>query len=144
MPQGKESPMSAIPEHLAKVPAGASRFAPFPNSRKVYITGSRPDIRVPMREVRLSDTPASFGAEPNAPVYLYDTSGPYTDPGFQADLRGGLPELRGSWIDERGDTERLAELSSEFGRRRLADGRLASLRFPNVTRPRRARSGSNV
>lgn len=77
---------------------------PFPNSRKVYLTGSRPDIRVPVREISLADTPPPSAAK-NPPVFVYDTSGPYTDPEVRIDLRKGLPDVRSRWIDERGDTE---------------------------------------
>ncbi len=63
---------------------------PLPNSRKIYVEGSRPDIRVPMREISQTDTPASFGAEKNPPLVVYDTSGPYTDPAAQIDIRSGL------------------------------------------------------
>ena len=80
-------------------------IAPFPNSRKVYIEGSRPDIRVPMREITQSATPASFGGEPNPPLFVYDTSGPYTDPAASIDIRSGLATPRLPWIVERGDTE---------------------------------------
>ncbi|MCK9261955.1 MAG: phosphomethylpyrimidine synthase ThiC, partial [Azoarcus sp.] len=80
-------------------------IAPLPNSRKVYIAGARADIQVPMREISQSDTPASFGAEPNPPIYVYDCSGPYSDPTAKIDIRSGLPALRAGWIEERGDTE---------------------------------------
>src|SRR5690606_34134870 len=72
----------------------AAAIQPLPNSRKVYVQGSRPDIRVPMREISQSDTPASFGAEPNPPVFVYDTSGPYTEPGAAIDIRSGLSTPR--------------------------------------------------
>ena len=85
---------------------------PLPNSRKVYVTGSRPDIRVPMREISQSETPTNMGGEKNPPIYVYDCSGPYTDPEAKIDLRQGLPALRESWIEERGDTERLPVQSS--------------------------------
>ncbi|WP_374439348.1 phosphomethylpyrimidine synthase ThiC [Pseudomonas panipatensis] len=117
---------------------------PFPNSRKVYLTGSRPDIRVPLREISLSDTPTAFGGEQNAPVFVYDTSGPYTDPDVRIDLRKGLPDVRSRWIDERGDTEILPGLTSEFGQARLADASLDALRFAHVRTPRRAKPGANV
>ena len=94
---------------------------PFPNSRKVYETGSRPDIRVPMREITVSDTHSSEGVEHNLPVFVYDTSGPYTDPDVDIDVRQGLPALRARWIRERGDTDELPYLTSEYGRERLAD-----------------------
>ena len=90
-----------------------------PASRKVYIEGSTPDIRVPMREISLTDTPTGLGGEKNPPVLVYDTSGPYTDPNVAIDLTRGLPDLRGPWIDARGDTEKLSGLSSEFGQQRL-------------------------
>ena len=117
---------------------------PFPNSRKVYLTGSRPDIRVPVREISLADTPTAFGGEKNPPVFVYDTSGPYTDPEVRIDLRKGLPDVRSRWIDERGDTEILPGLTSEFGQARLADASLDALRFAHVRTPRRAKPGANV
>ncbi|MGZ8228667.1 MAG: phosphomethylpyrimidine synthase ThiC [Burkholderiales bacterium] len=117
---------------------------PLPNSRKVYVEGSRPDIRVPMREICQADTPASFGAEKNPPVLVYDTSGLYTDPAAKIDIRSGLPALRARWIEERGDTEPLAGPSSSDGRERLADPQLATLRFDLTRAPRRARPGMNV
>ena len=118
---------------------------PLPNSRKVYVEGSRPDIRAPMREIRQSDTPTSFGAEPNPPIFVYDCSGPYTDPAAHIDIRQGLPALRQRWIEERNDTEVLPDLSSEYGRARAATPKLDELRFPGLHRkPRRAKSGQNV
>ncbi|MDO9597553.1 MAG: phosphomethylpyrimidine synthase ThiC [Azoarcus sp.] len=123
----------------------AAAIAPLPNSRKVYVEGSRPDIRVPMREISQSDTPASFGAEPNPPITVYDCSGPYSDPAAKIDIRSGLTALRQRWIEERGDTEVLPDLSSEFGRVRAADPKLDELRFPGLHRkPRRAVDGANV
>ena len=118
---------------------------PLPNSRKVYVTGSRPDIQVPMREISQSDTPATLGAEPNPPIYVYDCSGPYTDPQAQIDIRKGLAALRTAWIEERNDTEALSGLSSEYGLARLHDASLTAMRFPGLVRqPRRARAGKNV
>ncbi|MFO1234502.1 MAG: phosphomethylpyrimidine synthase ThiC [Rivihabitans pingtungensis] len=117
---------------------------PLPNSKKIYVTGSRPDIRVPMREISQADTPTSFGGEANPPITVYDTSGPYTDPAVRIDVRSGLAALRAAWIEERQDTELLADLSSEYGRQRAADEKLDPLRF-NLTRaPRRAKAGANV
>ncbi|WP_374477242.1 phosphomethylpyrimidine synthase ThiC [Zoogloea sp.] len=119
--------------------------APLPNSRKVHIEGSRPDIRVPMREIAQADTPTGFGGEKNPPIFVYDCSGPYTDPTARIDIRSGLPALRQRWIEERGDTEVLPDLSSEFGRARAADPKLDELRFPGLHRkPRRALPGKNV
>ena len=123
----------------------AAAVAPLPNSRKVYVQGSRPDIRVPMREVSQSDTPASMGSESNPPVPVYDCSGPYTDPSVKIDIRNGLNALRAGWIAERGDTEELAALTSRYGNERAADTAAAALRFPGLQRkPRRALPGRNV
>ena len=118
---------------------------PLPNSRKIYVEGSRPDVRVPMREITQADTPTAFGGEKNPPIYVYDCSGPYTDPAARIDIRNGLPALRAGWIAERNDTEALADLSSEFGRKRAADTSLDELRFPGLHRkPLRAKAGKNV
>ncbi|WP_043310385.1 phosphomethylpyrimidine synthase ThiC [Pseudomonas sp. ML96] len=117
---------------------------PFPRSQKIYVQGSRPDIRVPMREISLDVTPTAFGGEINAPVTVYDTSGPYTDPNVQIDVRQGLADVRSAWIEDRGDTEKLPGLSSEFGQRRLNDAELSAMRFAHVRNPRRAKAGKNV
>ncbi|MBD1549850.1 phosphomethylpyrimidine synthase ThiC [Pseudomonas typographi] len=117
---------------------------PFPRSEKIYVQGSRPDIRVPMRAISLDVTPTDFGGEINAPVLVYDTSGPYTDPSVTIDVRKGLADVRSGWLESRGDTERLAGLSSHFGLQRLADPALAALRFAHMNNPRRAKAGANV
>jgi len=117
---------------------------PFPRSQKIYVQGSRPDIRVPMREISLDVTPTDFGGEINAPVLVYDTSGPYTDPNVTIDVRKGLADVRSAWIDDRGDTELLAGLSSHFGQERLASPELTAMRFAHVRNPRRAKAGKNV
>ncbi|MCX7042165.1 MAG: phosphomethylpyrimidine synthase ThiC, partial [Gammaproteobacteria bacterium] len=117
---------------------------PILGSKKVYIEGSRPDIRVPMREIALANTPKTFGTELNAPFSVYDTSGPYTDPDATIDLGAGLAALRAKWIEERGDSEVLGALSSEFGRGRETDTRLDPVRFAHLRHPRRAKSGMNV
>jgi phosphomethylpyrimidine synthase len=89
--------------------------------------------------------PTGFGGEKNPPIFVYDCSGPYTDPAARIDIRSGLPALRQRWIEERGDTEVLPDLSSEFGRARAADPKLDELRFPGLHRkPRRAKAGANV
>jgi phosphomethylpyrimidine synthase len=117
----------------------------YPASEKVYITGSRPDIRVPMRKVSLSETPNSFGTEQNPPVFLYDTSGSFTDPAVTIDLKSGLAPVRTAWISERGDTEQLDTLSSSYGQQRLTDPKLDAIRFPTLHRlPVRAKAGANV
>ena len=118
---------------------------PLPNSRKVYIEGSRPDIQVAMREISQADTPTGFGGEKNPPIFVYDCSGPYSDPAATIDIRSGLPALRAQWIAERGDTEELPDLTSEYGRQRATDTALDELRFPGLHRkPRRAKAGANV
>ena len=122
----------------------SAAIAPLPASRKIFVAGSRPDLRVPMREIAQSDTPASFGAEKNPPIVVYDTSGPYTDPDARIDIRRGLPALRAGWIAERGDTVELDGPTSAYGRERLADAALAGLRFDLKRRPRRAKPGANV
>ncbi len=137
--------MNANPQFLAataKVDEAA--IQPLPNSRKIYVEGSRPDIRVPMREISQSDTPAAMGAEKNPPIYVYDTSGLYTDPTAKIDIRSGLPALRAGWIAERGDTEELSGPSSQYGVERLNDPKLAELRFDLHRKPRRALAGKNV
>ncbi|ACT46946.1 phosphomethylpyrimidine synthase ThiC [Methylotenera mobilis] len=121
-----------------------SATTPFAKSRKVYVEGSRPDIRVPFREISLSDTPSAFGAEKNPPVVVYDTSGPYTDPTISIDIRNGLPALRTGWITERGDVEQLDGPTSEFGHQRLVDPELSEMRFNLHRKPLRAKAGANV
>ena len=137
--------MNAIPKFLsATATVDQAAIAPLPNSRKIYVEGSRPDMRVPMREIRQSDTAASFGGEANPPIYVYDTSGPYTDPDVTIDIRSGLATPRLAWILERGDTEQLPGPSSDYGRARLDDPALAELRFNLRRQPRRAVAGANV
>jgi phosphomethylpyrimidine synthase len=126
----------------AKVDAAA--VSPLPASRKIYVQGVRADVRVPMREISQTDTPASFGAERNPALAVYDTSGPYTDPDVRIDIRQGLPALRARWIDERNDTVMLDGPTSAYGRTRLGDPKLSGLRFDLHRAPRRAKSGANV
>ncbi|MGH1401788.1 MAG: phosphomethylpyrimidine synthase ThiC [Acinetobacter tandoii] len=115
-----------------------------PASNKVYIEGSRPDIRVPFREISLTDTPTGLGGEQNLPLRVYDTSGVYTDPNVSIDLNKGLPWVRQTWIEERDDTEVLTGLTSKFGQERLKDIRTADIRFAHIQNPRRAKAGKNV
>jgi len=137
--------MNANPKFIAATAhVDAAAVQPLPNSRKVYVQGSRPDLQVPMREISQADTPASFGAEKNPPIYVYDTSGPYTDPAAKIDIRDGLAPLRAQWIDERGDTIELTGPSSSFGMERLRDPKLTELRFNLQRKPRRAKPGMNV
>ncbi len=147
--------MNANPKFLAATAhVDEAAVHPLPNSRKIYVQGSQPDIRVPMREISQADTPLMFSgengaggahAEPNPPIFVYDCSGPYSDPAAKIDIRTGLPALRTRWIEARGDTEVLADLSSEYGRQQAANPELAAMRFPGLHRtPRRARAGMNV
>ena len=139
--------MSAVPDRVLSECAevDTASIQPFPNSKKIYVTGSRDDIRVPMREITLSPTRSGTQTETNAAVTVYDTSGPYTDPAVAIDIRKGLPDVRSAWIEAREDTQVLAQLSSEYGRRRAADPQLDSLRFAGHHRqPRRAKPGANV
>ncbi len=137
--------MNANPQFIgqsARVDEAAIK--PLPMSRKVYVEGSRPDIRVPMREISQHDTPLQNGTEKNPPIFVYDTSGPYTDPQAKIDIRSGLTSVRGNWIAERNDTEELSGPTSAYGRERLNDPKLAELRFNLQRLPRRAKSGMNV
>ena len=117
---------------------------PFPNSKKIYVSGSRSDIRVPMREIKQHETISDQGSTPNSVVTVYDTSGKYTDPEEHIDIRKGLKNTREGWIDERGDTERLEDLSSKYGRQRSVDPALSHLHFARQLLPRRAKNGLNV
>lgn len=122
----------------------------YPDSEKVYLNGTLyPDLRVGMRRVNLTPT-VSIDAEgrrverPNAPVYVYDTSGPYSDRNIDIDLKKGLPRLREPWILKRGGVERLPEISSEYGRQRRNDHSLDALRFEHIALPLRAKKGSQI
>jgi phosphomethylpyrimidine synthase len=118
--------------------------APFPASQKIYVSGSSADIRVPMREISQHETHSVSGTEQNPPVTVYDTSGPYTDPEVDIDLRLGLEPLRSAWIEARQDTEAMTGPSSEFGRARLVDPKTELLRFEHLRAPSCARTGKNV
>ena len=138
--------MSAVADAFKNETARVDEQAvqPFPNSKKIYVSGSRTDIRVPMREIACSDTLSSTGKQANTAITVYDTSGPYTDPEAHIDIRTGLSALRQGWIEERDDTELLPQLTSVYGRQRLLDSKLAHLRFQHQHSPRRARPGRNV
>ncbi|HIC8861376.1 TPA: phosphomethylpyrimidine synthase ThiC [Aeromonas hydrophila] len=120
-----------------------------PNSRRIFIEGSRADIRVPLREIQLADTFVGGTKdvpqfEPNEPVPVYDTSGRYGEEGVAIDVRRGLPRLRENWVLERDDTDALPGLSSTFTQERLADEGLDHLRFEHLPKPRRAKPGRRV
>jgi phosphomethylpyrimidine synthase len=116
---------------------------PFPNSTKVFTKGSRDDIMVPMRQIKLTDTIGDL-AEKNDPIHVYDTSGPYTDPTKSISYRKGIDSLRSNWIEERGDTEVLDGVSSSFSNERRHNKELDELRFEHLRAPRRAKKGKNV
>lgn len=138
--------MSAIPEDFINKTNQLSDEVtqPFTGSKKIYITGSRPDIRVPMREITTTPTHTDQGEEANLPITVYDTSGPYTDPEVSIDLLKGLPDVRDAWIKERNDTDQLDGPSSEFGTTRQNDPELAKLRFEHIRNPKKAKAGQNV
>jgi phosphomethylpyrimidine synthase len=117
---------------------------PLGGSKKIYLQGSRADIRVPMREITVTGTRLQNGIEKNPAIRVYDTTGPYTDPDIKIDLEKGLPQARATWINERNDTEILSKVSSPFMQQRQHDPALAHLRFEHVRLPRRAKPGCNV
>ncbi|MGH8475327.1 MAG: phosphomethylpyrimidine synthase ThiC [Methylococcales bacterium] len=138
--------MSVIPKQLLSVvtDGNEARILLFPGSEKIYIQGSRLDMRVPMRKISLSPTRGMNGIEANCPVFVYDTSGPYTDRNVSTDLVEGLPAVRSLWISERDDSNMLERPTSEYGLRRSQDRALNGLRFAHIHKPRRARAGHNV
>ncbi len=138
--------MSVIPKEFVSGDTGRNeaKIPQFPASEKVYMHGTRSGIRVPMRKISLAPTPTVTGFETNSPVFVYDTSGPYTDRTLATDLGKGLPAVRERWILDRGDTEQLAAPSSGYGRLRLNDRTLDRLRFEHIRKPRRACNENNV
>jgi len=138
--------MNANPDHfLEKISSlDTTSKQHFPNSRKIYVEGSRADIQVPMREIGLTATETENGIEENDPLRVYDSSGIYSDKEAQINLRAGLPPIRASWIEERADTEILESVSSTYGQARQSDLNTVHLRFEHLKNPRRARAGSNV
>ncbi len=137
--------MNAKPQFLSdKASLDDDALASFPNSRKIYVDGKLFDIRVPMREITQSPTQSELGKTENPKIYVYDTSGPYTDPSAKVDIRKGLPELRKTWIEARNDTELLNGPTSIYGKKRASDPELASMRFDLARNPLRAKTGKNV
>ncbi|AZS51920.1 phosphomethylpyrimidine synthase ThiC [Entomomonas moraniae] len=121
-----------------------SVIAPFPNSKKIYVQGSKPSIQVPMREVSVSSTQTSSTPEYNPSVTIYDTSGIYTDPQANIDICKGLPDIRSIWINDRQATEQLTQLSSNFAQQRLTNPELQSMRFGLNRLPKKAKAGQNI
>ena len=138
--------MNAIPDSILSDTATVDKKAveAIPNSKKIHVIGSRPDIRVPMREISCSPTQTQKGLEENTPITVYDTSGPYTDPEASIDIRKGLQPLRAHWVAERNDTVELVGPSSNFGIERLNDPELQKLRYAEPPKPREAKAGANV
>lgn len=135
--------MSETLNNLKKI--NKSYIQNLPNSRKIYETGSTKDIKVPIREITLSPTALSDGSfEENPPLFVYDTTGPYTDPNTNIDLHAGLQRLREKWITDREDTEKLNDFNSAYFHRRNNDDNLSTLRFPNIPKPTRAKKGKNI
>ena len=131
---------------IHKIPKKSDKktLEPFPASRKIYVKGSKPDIKVPMREVVQTPTQTKEGEEINPPILIYDTSGPYTDPNSEIDLSKGLVPLRTNWIEKRKDTEILTERTSTFAKQLDISRELKSLTYPNLPQPRKAKQGNNV
>ena len=138
--------MSAVPDDFLhdRDRLNEEMRQPFPGSRRIYVDGQQPGVRVPMREISCSPTRTEDGFEQNPPVTVYDTSGPYQDSDTAIDLLQGLPALRADWIAARGDTEQLAGPSSDYSQVRAADAATAELRFGHIRAPRRAVAGANV
>jgi len=135
-----------INENGHGVPTSTLSTTPFPASRKIYVAGTQPGVRVPMREIALTPTKPMNGgpATPNEPVAVYDTSGPYTDPSVEIDVRSGLAPLRRPWVLSRQDVDELPAVTSSYGRLRAADPKLVELRFRHIRKPLKAKSGLNV
>jgi len=118
---------------------------PFPKSRKIYVKGNMHDVEVAMREIELEDSSPAFGGSTrNLSVTVYDTSGPYTDPDYEIDVRKGLKPLRADWILARGDVEELPEFTSKFARSTAGKSKVRGIKFENTRKPLRAKSDSNV
>ena len=141
-------PVTPVTSSTSEQPSPTSTIttSPLPASKKVYIEGQLPGVRVAMREIALQPTTSGNGAPPtpNGSVTVYDTSGPYTDATADIDIRRGLPPLRRAWIEQREDVEELSDVSSDYGRQRANDPALAHLRFQHIRKPLRAKPGQNV
>ena len=134
------------------IPSEASQITrdAFPASKKVYVNGTiHPEIKVAMREIELTESKpmfkdGEFSKDENPPVTVYDTSGPYTDPSIEIDVKEGIPRIREQWIMDRGDVQQLDEITSEFGKERLYNSELDHLRFDHIKKPLVAKDGANV
>ncbi|MCG8381964.1 MAG: phosphomethylpyrimidine synthase ThiC [Gammaproteobacteria bacterium] len=146
MSQSQTPTEKALPETFVKQTQILSSEVtqPYRNSKKVWVEGSRPDIRVGMREIYQSNTQSHLGTEENPPIPVYDVSGPFTDPNVNIDLTKGIPAIRTAWIEEREDTQLLDGPSSEYGQTRQSDPSLAHLRFEHIRVPRKATVGKTV
>ncbi|MBR9814497.1 phosphomethylpyrimidine synthase ThiC [bacterium] len=138
--------MSAVPEDFLhdRERLNDEMRQPFPGSKRIYVPGQQPGVRVPMREIACSPTRTEDGMEHNPPVTVYDTAGPYQDADADIDLQAGLAPLRAQWIETRGDTEQLGGPSSDYGQVRAADAATKDLRFGHIREPRKAKAGANV
>lgn len=121
----------------------------FPNSRKVYLQGEHPGVNVGVREICLGQSLVGGDEnnpvfEPNEPLQVYDTAGPYSDPDYKPNVRDGLPKLRQQWIEARGDSEILETRQAAYSQKRMADQGLDHIRFDNLPAPRKAKAGKNV
>jgi len=143
-------PMAAVSSRTDSAPTETSRISSgvFPASKKIFVKGSiHPQLRVPMREISQTPTKSHFPGQPdrpNAPLTVYDTSGPYTDDAVRIDIRKGLAPIRAEWVRARADTDELTGLTSGYGRERLIDSKLEHLRFAHIRKPLRAKAGGNV
>jgi len=133
-------------DNIKKNSDSAISRTPFPASEKIFVQGELHDIKVAMRKINVTDTVDGMTRKrtPNEPVYVYDTSGPYTDPNVEIDVRKGIGKLRAEWIEKRGDVEQLPALSSAYGTERLNDESLDGLRFEHLKNPLKAKPGKNV
>ncbi len=147
----KNSPANASEDNTALTDqkggdSSALTTTPLPASKKIYVQGTQPGVRVAMREILQNPTRNMKGeaVEENPPLVVYDPSGPYTDPNAAIDIRKGLAPLRIHWIWDRADIEELPAISSEYGRKRAADPTLDAIRFEHIRKPLRAKPGKNV
>ncbi len=135
--------MSKVLDNLEKIDPQC--LENFPNSQKVYVQGSRSDIQIPMRKISLSDTTHTNGEiEKNPDLFVYDTTGAYTDPAVKIDLHKGLKPIRENWIKDRNDSEELEDFSSKYFHNRYDNDKLDIVRFPNISKPRKACAGKNI